>query len=60
MTHAVPAVRNTDMRLSKAEKMFIVHKTVVRRYININTKTSEAAVQITSGRKSVFSAEMHK
>jgi hypothetical protein len=48
------------MGLNKAEKIFNIPKTSLRRYVNRKTKTPEEAVETKSGRKPVFSSEMEK
>jgi hypothetical protein len=60
MTDAVSAVRNTGMGRNKAQKIFNVPKTSLRRYVNMKLKNPEKAVQTKSGRKPAFSAEMEK
>jgi hypothetical protein len=60
LINAVSAVRNTVMGLNKAEKIFSVPKTSLRRCVNMKNKTTEEVVQTKSGRKPVFSLEIEK
>ena len=57
MIRAVTAVRNKEMGLNKAEKLFNVPKTSLRRYVKMD-KPAEEAIRTTLGRKPVFSPAM--
>ncbi|PSN40164.1 hypothetical protein C0J52_14094 [Blattella germanica] len=60
MIQAVTAIRRKEMGFNKAEKVFNVPKTSLRRYVSMTNKTPEEAVLTKSGRKPVFSASLEK
>ena len=58
MIKAVTAIRKREMGFNKAEKLFNVPKTSLRRYVSMTNKTPEEAVLTKSGRKPVFTKSM--
>ncbi|KAJ4432731.1 hypothetical protein ANN_21369 [Periplaneta americana] len=57
MIRAVTAIRNKEMGFNKADKLFKVPKTSLRRYVKMD-KPAEEAIRTKLGRKPVFSQEL--